>query len=288
MTVEALDNWLANRDDFEPARDLLLAEIGGRVVAVAEQLRSIRDGVRIYDTFGWVHPDWRRRGLGRAMLRHGEARLRERAVAEEAAGETRPALLGSWSLDDAIGNRTLLGSEGYRPVRWFVEMTRPDLDDIPRLGLPAGLELRPVHEDRARDVLIADSEAFQDHWGARQMSEADVRRILGEPDTDLTLWQVAWAGDEVAGSVLPMIFPANNEASGIRRGWLDRVSVRRPWRRRGVAAALMAAALEALRERGMEVASLGVDADNPSGALGLYERLGFRVDRRSAAYRKAL
>jgi ribosomal protein S18 acetylase RimI-like enzyme len=120
------------------------------------------------------------------------------------------------------------------------------------------------------------------------MSEADVRRILGEPDTDLTLWQVAWAGDEVAGLVLPMIFPANNEASGIRRGWLDRVSVRRPWRRRGVAAALMAAALEALRERGMEVASLGVDADNPSGALGLYERLGFRVDRRSAAYRKAL
>ena len=156
------------------------------------------------------------------------------------------------------------------------------------IPLPDGLELRPVTENLAWQVLAADSEAFQDHWGAREMTESDIVGRLGEPDNDLSLWQVAWAGDEVAGSVLPIIFPADNAAEGLQRGWLDRVSVRRPWRRRGLARALIAAALHELRARDMEAASLGVDSENPTGALGLYEELGFRIDKRTAAYRKPL
>ena len=66
------------------------------------------------------------------------------------------------------------------------------------------------------------------------MTDTDVRRVLGDPNTDVSMWQVAWSGDAVVGSVQPAIYPADNEAAGIRRGWLDRVSVRRPWRRRGV------------------------------------------------------
>ena len=119
-------------------------------------------------------------------------------------------------------------------------------------------------------------------------TEEDVRRILGDPDIDLSLWIVAWAGDDVVGSVIGGIFPSDNAASGIGKAWLDRVSVRRPWRRQGVASALIVAALRELRARGMELAALGVDSDNPTGALGVYERLGFRRDRRSAAYRKPI
>ena len=59
----------------------------------------------------------------------------------------------------------------------------------------------------------------------------------------------------------------------MERGWLDQVSVRRPWRRRGVAHALIAAALRELSGRGLQRAVLGVDAHNPNGALGLYEGL---------------
>ncbi|MEO8228180.1 MAG: GNAT family N-acetyltransferase [Chloroflexota bacterium] len=288
VTVETLANLFANRNDFDPERDLLLAEIDGRLVAYSEQLRSVRDGGRVYDTFGWVHPDQRRRGLGGAMLGYGEARQRARAAAEEASGETRPGQLGSWSHEMATGNVALLERAGYVPVRWFIEMLRDDLGDIPMDSMPDGLEIRPVPADRARDVLLADFEAFKDHWGAVDHTEADVRRILGDPETDVALWQVAWSGDEIAGSVQPAIYPTDNAAQGIQRGWLDRVSVRRPWRRRGVGRALMSAAMIELRERGMESVKLGVDAENPSGALGLYEGLGFRVDKRSAAYRKPL
>ena len=288
MSVDEMRNWLTNLNDFVPARDLLLAEVDGRVVAFAERTRTVRDGTRVYETFGRVAPDWRRRGLGRAMLRFNEARLRERSTSEEAAGATPPAFFGSYSLETAIGNRRLLEDAGYTIVRWFLELSRVGLDDVPAVSLPDGIEIRPVPVDRARDVLLADFEAFQDHWGARRMTETDIRRILGDPTTDISMWQVAWAGDEVVGSVQPAIFAADNAAAGVQRGWLDRVSVRRPWRRSGVGRALIAAALVELRRRGMEVASLGVDAENPTGALGLYEGLGFQMTKRSAAYRKAI
>jgi mycothiol synthase len=84
------------------------------------------------------------------------------------------------------------------------------------------------------------------------------------------------------------IYPDDNETFGRLRGWLDSVFVRRAWRRRGLGAALVARALVRLREAGMDEAMLGVDSDNPSGALGLYERAGFVVHRRSAAYRKPM
>jgi mycothiol synthase len=287
-SLEAAANWLANLNDFEPSRDLILASVRGETVAAAHVLYSVRDGVRMLDSYGWVHPAWRRRGLGRALLHWGQDRLRERANEQTAAGDDRPVTLGSWAVETSTGAVALLVDDGYQPARWFFEMLRPDLDDLPVLPLPDGLELRPVTEDLARRVLAADSEAFQDHWGAREMTEADVRRMLGDPDNDLSLWQVAWDGDDVVGSVLPIIFPRDNAAQGIQRGWLERVSVRRPWRRRGVARSLIASGLRALRDRGMGAASLGVDSENATGALGLYEDLGFRVDKRAAAYRKAL
>jgi ribosomal protein S18 acetylase RimI-like enzyme len=75
---------------------------------------------------------------------------------------------------------------------------------------------------------------------------------------------------------------------GVRRGWLEHISVRAPWRRRGLARAMTAESLRRLRDAGMTEAMLGVDADNPTGALGLYQRLGFEVDARSTAYRRPL
>ena len=104
------------------------------------------------------------------------------------------------------------------------------------------------------------------------------------PRRDIGLWRVAWDGDEVVGSVLNTVYVAENERLGVSRGWLDHVSVRRPWRGRGVARALCAASFVALRERGMAEAWLGVDASNPTGALQLYEGLGFEVAQRWLAY----
>lgn len=154
--------------------------------------------------------------------------------------------------------------------------------------LPSGLELRPVARDHYPAIWQANREAFRDHWGGSDESEAAMRRFLEAPDADPSLWLIAWDGDRVAGGVINAIHPAENEALGVRRGWLDSVFTRRPWRRRGLARALIARSLLLLRERGMQGAALGVDADNEQRALRLYEEAGFAVHDRFVAFRKPM
>jgi len=64
--------------------------------------------------------------------------------------------------------------------------------------------------------------------------------------------------------------------------------VKRAWRKQGVASALIAMSLNALKERGMTEAGLGVDAENTSGALHLYEHMGYQTVKRMTIYRKQL
>ena len=97
---------------------------------------------------------------------------------------------------------------------------------------------------------------------------------------------MAWDGEEVAGQVRSYISPAENAEYRRKRGYTEFISVRRPWRRRGVARALLCQSLEALRDRGMEEAALGVMTENPNGAFGLYESVGFRVVKQYTSYEK--
>jgi ribosomal protein S18 acetylase RimI-like enzyme len=111
---------------------------------------------------------------------------------------------------------------------------------------------------------------------------------MNDPDFDPSLWRVAWQGDQVAGMVLSFIDKDENEIYGHKRGYTENICVRRPWRRQGLAKALIALSLIALKERGMTEAGLGVDAENISGALHLYESMGYRVVKTSTIYRKPI
>ena len=273
-------------DSYDPARDLTIAEIDGRVVAIAErEVVDTTDGLREYRLDGHVDPAWRGRGIGTELLAYNERVGRELAAREGA----KSPVLGSWSWESQPADAALLRGAGFEPVRWFFDMVRPHLDDIPDLALPEGLEIRPiVDRAQARDVWHADIEAFADHWGGFDHSEANLQRWLDAPTTDLSIWVVAFDGGEIAGGVINSIDEEQNAALGHRRGWLNSVFTRRRWRRRGVASALIARSLAVLRDRDQDSAALGVDADNPSGALGLYAGLGFRVDQRAIAWRKEL
>jgi len=272
---------------FDPARDVTIVEINGRPVAFAERswVDTHGDDLREYRLGGSVHPDWRRRGIGRLLLADSERRQRELAASHDSS---RPRVFGSWTTETQIGSRLLLEGAGYQPVRWFFDMVRPTLDEVVDLPLPAGLDVRPVTPELVRPVWHAVTEAFRDHWGGHDDSDESLQRYLDDPATDISLWLMAFDGDEIAGGIINGIRPEENAILGVQRGWLYSVFTRRPWRRRGLARAMIARSLALLRERGMTSAILGVDADNPTGALGLYESAGFAVTQRSTAWRKPL
>jgi GNAT superfamily N-acetyltransferase len=274
-------------EQFDARRDLAVGEVDGRIVAVGGQdWVDTRDGLfREHRMWGAVEPDYRRRGIGTAMLADNE----RRAAALAATQDTdRPHTYAGWASDGRPGSR-LLKASGYELVRWFFDMVRPDLEDLPEPpALPDGLELRPVTPDLHTIVWRGNREAFRDHWGGGDESEAAMHRFFDAPDRDPSLWLVAFDGDEVAAGVFNGIYPAENAALGIQRGWLDSVFTRRPWRRRGLARTLILRSLRLLKERGMTSAALGVDAENPTGALGLYESAGFAVHDRFTAWRKPM
>jgi mycothiol synthase len=284
-TVENLRAEHEHGGEFDPRRDLIVALVDGAIVGGSETSVRTRDLGPHHHVEGWVLPAFRRRGLGRALLHWAEAHAREVALID---GRTGERTLGSWPDEAQVGAVALYESEGYSIVRYGFMMVRDLADPIPDLALPDGLDVRPVDKADHRRIWDADTEAFRDHWNAGERTEADFEGWFASPELDTSLWRVAWDGDEVAGAVMSFIYPAENEAFEVQRGWLDHVSVRRPWRRRGLASALIAEAMRGLRDAGMTEAALGVDAENPTGALSVYENLGFRRSRTGVQYRKPI
>ena len=285
LTAEDIRHDLEHQANFDLGRDVLIAEIDGRIVGEAEQNVAVREGVAVHQWSAWVHPDDRGRGIGRALVRWVERRARQ-AAAEWPGPE--PHELGTWVDSGLAAGLKVLESEGYRQVRYGFSMIRPLSEPIPDAALPDGLEVRPVIAADHRRIWDADSEAFRDHNDAKTRTEEDFERWFTTPDIDTSLWRVAWDGDEVVGSVMTFIWPEENKQLGLNRGWLEHISVRRPWRNRGVAKALIVDSLRMLRDMGIAEGALGVDSKNPTGALQLYESLGFRRHKTGISFRKSI
>ncbi len=268
-----------------PVNDVVLVEVDDRLVAATGVERALREGVPTFELWGSVDPAFRRRGLGTWLLDWGLDHARVRASREDPLVEVN---LGAFSEDTEVGHRALLTTNGFAAVRHFFLMRRDLSQPIPDAPMPEGLEVRPVTQDQWRAIFDAENEAFRDHWGHREGTESRFQATYAHKELDTSLWVVAWEGDEVAGVIQNWIWPDENERLGVQRGWLEHISVRRPWRRRGLARALTALSLARFRDLALEEGMLGVDSENPNGALGLYEGLGFTVRSRAAAYRRPL
>ncbi len=270
----------------DPYEDMLFAEMHGKVIGYARVWWIQRsEGTRSYCHFAALMPQWRGQNIRRAMLRHNERRLREIASGHS---EDRPRFFEVWAGDAEVDWVSLLAEEGYEPVRCSFEMVRPNLENIPDLPLPEGLEVRPSKPEHYRTIYKAAVEAFRDHWGAIGWREEEFEQWQEQSFFNPDLWQVAWDRNEVAGMILNFIHEKENREFNRKRGYTETICVRRPWRKKGLARALLARSFKVLKGQGMTEAALGVDAENLSGALRLYESMGFRVVKRHAIYRKPL
>jgi mycothiol synthase len=284
----ALAHELAHTSGLDVTRDIVVAEVDGSIAGSVRTNWRVRNERIFHHLEPQVRPDLRRHGLGRALLAWAERHVADGLADGTMGPMDRPHVLAGEG-DLAIeGAAELATRAGYHVDGYGILMARPLDIPVPEAPLPAGLEVRPVRPEDHRRIWDADVEAFRDHRDPALRTEADFVRWFNAPDIDTSLWDVAWDGDEVAGSVMTFIFAEENAAVGASRGWLEHVSVRRPWRHRGLASALIVSALRRLRELGLAEAMLGADADNLTGAVRLYEALGFHRTRTWANYRKAI
>jgi mycothiol synthase len=289
-TVENMANMYGHLTNCDPYLDMIFAEVAGEVVGYSRGWWQAEpgEGPYLYCYVGFLVPAWRRKGIGLAMLHWMEGRLREIARAHPAE---RPRFFQGFGSDTEVGLSAMLEREGYEPVRYMHNMVRPTLDDIPDFPMPEGLEVRPALPEQYRAIWEASVEAFQDHWGFVPPSEHDFQAWLNNTDFfQPELWQIAWdiRSNQVAGQVGTYINHAENEKFGRKRGYTESISVRRQWRRKGLAHALIGRSLRAQKDAGMTESALGVDSQNLSGATRVYEDCGFRVVKRNTVYRKPL
>ncbi len=261
-----------------PALAVTIADLDGEIVGWGGGFcgRSEDDARWLLYCRCRVLVDHRGRGIGTALAgRVEESALRD--TDRKHPGDGFERVYECWLEDGSRDALALVQELGYRPVRWGHHMTRPLAEPIPDAPLPDGFEIRSVTRETARQVLLGFDEASRDAWEYNGIEEAQMLASLDHPTMgQIDRWVVAWEGDRVVSGILGWIDDGENEAFGRRRGYVERIWTRRPWRGRGIAGALIARNLHDLRNVGMSEAALSVDADNPSGAGTLYQRMGFR------------
>lgn len=213
------------------------------------------------------------RGIGAEIVRRGEEGLR---------GEVIEKIHGI-SIEPDTAARTLFESHGYHEARRFYDMAIELTEEPPQPVLPDGLVLEEFRPGEERAFHRALGEAFQDHWDWHEtpFDEWWKLREGQHRDGDGPLWLVVRDGDELAAVT-------RNEANRHGGGYVGALGVRRAWRGKGVAKALLHATFGEFWRRGVTRVTLGVDAESPTGATHLYERVGMHVESCTVVFEKTV
>ena len=267
LTLPQIDSWL----------DMFVAEENGRPVAYAD----VGDAGETGEQF-WIDlrlPPDASEAAGEALIATAERRASELAAERGAAG--RPRLISGGASTNARLAR-ILERAGFRLYRHSYRMAIDLEGELPEPRFPEGLEIRNFTPGEERAVFEAVDEAFADSWDhVPGVFEQWRHWLMGTDSFDPGLWWIVRDGPEIAGVCLCR--PHQSEPS---TGWVSELAVRRPWRRRGLARALLLAAFHEFKQRGFARVALGVDADSLTGANRLYESAGMRPIRQMDLYEK--
>jgi mycothiol synthase len=275
--------------NLDPARDTLAAVTAdGELLALGVTAARPPGGpFRRYDLWGTVHPDHRGRGLGRRLLAWQLDRAAEQHAESGADVEGWP---GVGVKEYQESTRRLCLRAGMTPLRHYTGLLRRLDRPVEVLPPPAGIRLLRLDPDRSPQALAAHNDAWRDHWGFSPRPQ-DLWDTWGPRHRnfrpDWSLLAVDDAGT-VVGYVVNFGWEQEWEVKGRTEGYTEMIGVRRPWRGKGLASALLTASQAAFQASGMECAALDVDSENPTGALRLYRSLGYEPHSRTTLLARRL
>jgi ribosomal protein S18 acetylase RimI-like enzyme len=270
---------------FDPAEDIrLVFAPNGEMVGYIEVWTTAKPPVHPW-IWGRVDPAYEGLGIGTYLINWSEEHAKK-ALTEVPADLRVAPQVGSYQ--QAESARKLFVDMGYQLIRSSYTM-RIDMDTPPVVPeWPAGITLRPCNpETDLEAVYRAVNDSFRDHYGHIDMPfEEGLQRfkhfMTGYEGFDPTLWFIAMEGDEIAGICLCRERAYDNPDVG----YISTLGVLRPWRKRGIGLALLRYSFCELYRRGKRKAGLGVDAQNLTGALHLYENAGMHVHQAFDRYEK--
>ena len=274
--------------DYYPEQNVFVAEAAaGQIVGYANMRLAKEAEENSFRTWFQVHPEWRGGQAAEGLL----ARLYARAGERMAECDTAVVWFDSFANLSGAWRTEALERFGMRQIRQFWQMVRPNLEGLEQPKIPPGITFRTyrVKED---DMAIhaVDAEVFRDHWGhTEEPFEHWLHYVAWSAfKPNLTVIAEDAATGAIAGYCTILINAEENARLGFRRGWIDILGVRRPYRQHGLGTALLLTALRNLKESGVQQAALGADAENLTGATRIYARVGFAVSQTRAVYRKKL
>jgi mycothiol synthase len=236
----------------------------------------------------FVHPLERQRGIGTFLAHWIEQRTRQ-DIPRTPEGARVSVHQGILVTDEPAIQ--LLVDQGYEVVRYSLEMLIEMQSPPQAPQIPMGFAIQLFDRARLEDLVRADVEAFRDHWGqVERPFEEELKQwtawVENDPDFDPSLWFVAVSEDD--DEIVGMSLCRSRTPEDADMGWVDALSVRRPWRRKGLAQALLQHSFGELYRYGRRKVGLGVDAESLTGATKLYEKAGMREHLRYAIYEKEL
>jgi len=277
--------WINDLVDLDQDTRVVLADGDGAVgFATTIAPPTFRDAYGVH-LEGCVHPDWRDRGIGRALLGW---QLERGAQLHAERHPEAPARLTATVYTTMPSLEALVRRAGLVPARWFFHMDRP-LADLPPLRHVDGVDLVPFSWDRDDEVRLAHNAAFTEHYGSSDRDEASWQVMFtGQPSFRPDLSVLAVADGAVLGYALSYVSEATVAATGVRESYFGQIGIVPSARGRGLAKAVIIAALHTAAADDCQTAGLEVDSENVTGALGLYESLGFTTHRTQVSWSRRL
>jgi mycothiol synthase len=274
---------------FKPTTDsLLVLTAGGQAVGYGEIWDS-EPHVRIYQ-WGRVHPDYRGVGIGQYLVEWGESRARKSIA--HAPGGARVSLHSSVNHGNLL-QQELFEQSGFHLVRHFfrmlveMEVGRPPAPP----EWPDGVRVRSFEKGRDdRAVYDSLNQAFKDHWGyvEGETFEEWMHWIEADAGFDPTVCFLAVTDGDEGEKVVAALTSRSEWEEDPTIAWIDELGVLRPWRRKGIARALLLHVFGEYHRRGKLRVGLGVDGKSLTGATSLYEQVGMKIMHQFDAYEKVL